>query len=747
MKKISILTFMVFSFHFSFGQAITKEDCDILQALYNVKYLSALNWEYTLPGNIDRDMGNCDCDQASDRPDYTDLDTWNGITLNVGQTAITELDLYDKITSIPVELFNSDDGLKDLRVLSLGGANSLSSNTDFATVAVPPTGVTVLDTLEELYWHSDDQNDDIPLLSQVGGANLRLLDFRNFSNLMDYTASNFDDIEDISTLEILRLINMTKSVGGHWDLKDITRDSRSVITELFLDNAFEHSGGADWYPAAYLNDWDELLYFRFRNVTMPGGTDVELPAGELFDTTNFPKLRILDLSNCSFDGTMPYKAFHIASLDELYLQGNVMSGYALPTALNKTHGLQKYWTNGNDLATTDITNLGQFEYLTSLKDLFMTDCNIVAPISALDLEGHPMEKIVVSENGFSGPIPEYYGQFDLDYFNVAFSYLTYCPELNANENEELNFCIMNDNFFALDDIYRASQNSQCNLVAQDNINESRFSVVNQRERVLPTRVINLSTASIANARYDQTNGLYTTTISGTGIDNVRHRNSIIRLTAIDAIDVAHKDNIPATYKWVRYSGSNPADGSTGNSSTSWSYNWQEDDNTTHADNGHTWYCEVFLTDPTGCPEATDDEFYKEFVMEVGHTTITYNESDPTTYSAAGPGSSSRVENGNVETGSKHADGFQKINSGSFPDETAPSLKVYPNPTNHTILIESAQTVNRVVVYDLSGQLVYRAAGGDKMIKVDLTSLDQGTYIIKAELASGETITSRVLKGE
>ncbi len=77
------------------------------------------------------------------------------------------------------------------------------------------------------------------------------------------------------------------------------------------------------------------------------------------------------------------------------------------------------------------------------------------------------------------------------------------------------------------------------------------------------------------------------------------------------------------------------------------------------------------------------------------------------------------------------------------DDNADSelMSVYPNPTNAFVNITAAQPVKNVAVFNAVGQQVMTVA--DKNI-VDLRNLNNGTYIVRIELANGAVHTRTVI---
>lgn len=74
-----------------------------------------------------------------------------------------------------------------------------------------------------------------------------------------------------------------------------------------------------------------------------------------------------------------------------------------------------------------------------------------------------------------------------------------------------------------------------------------------------------------------------------------------------------------------------------------------------------------------------------------------------------------------------------------------SVKVYPNPANSQLVIDHAENITSVLVYDVLGKLlINNEAIAQNRYTLDVNSLHQGTYIL--QIVSGErTITKRFVK--
>lgn len=89
--------------------------------------------------------------------------------------------------------------------------------------------------------------------------------------------------------------------------------------------------------------------------------------------------------------------------------------------------------------------------------------------------------------------------------------------------------------------------------------------------------------------------------------------------------------------------------------------------------------------------------------------------------------------------------FIKINQTGFPEMKSEGIRVYPNPTNGILRIESAKgLLSKVEIYTLSGELVKTVKLNDQ-ITVDVSGLAIGTYLGKAYAKNGEFFSFKFMK--
>lgn len=75
---------------------------------------------------------------------------------------------------------------------------------------------------------------------------------------------------------------------------------------------------------------------------------------------------------------------------------------------------------------------------------------------------------------------------------------------------------------------------------------------------------------------------------------------------------------------------------------------------------------------------------------------------------------------------------------------ASSLKVYPNPANNVITVDSFKTIESITIVNLLGQEVISKNTNSDSVTLDISSLQNGIYILKTTVG-GSTATSRIIK--
>lgn len=78
---------------------------------------------------------------------------------------------------------------------------------------------------------------------------------------------------------------------------------------------------------------------------------------------------------------------------------------------------------------------------------------------------------------------------------------------------------------------------------------------------------------------------------------------------------------------------------------------------------------------------------------------------------------------------------------SVGDFDASNLKIYPNPTSDLITISSTEEVKKVSIFNMIGQQVLISDAKE----MNVSKLQQGTYLIKIEFENGKTYSEKIIK--
>lgn len=90
--------------------------------------------------------------------------------------------------------------------------------------------------------------------------------------------------------------------------------------------------------------------------------------------------------------------------------------------------------------------------------------------------------------------------------------------------------------------------------------------------------------------------------------------------------------------------------------------------------------------------------------------------------------------------------FEFVSSGvGIDNNTALRMKVFPNPVNDMLKIESNRKIETVRIYNISGVLVKEVNANINKLNVDLNAFNAGSYILKVNTDDGKTTVRRVMK--
>lgn len=77
-----------------------------------------------------------------------------------------------------------------------------------------------------------------------------------------------------------------------------------------------------------------------------------------------------------------------------------------------------------------------------------------------------------------------------------------------------------------------------------------------------------------------------------------------------------------------------------------------------------------------------------------------------------------------------------IGTDEYAISATQEMLVYPNPAKDQVSIGTDENIDFLVIYNTMGQEVYRSEVGDYKIKVNISDLEKGMYLINAGTASG-----------
>ena len=83
---------------------------------------------------------------------------------------------------------------------------------------------------------------------------------------------------------------------------------------------------------------------------------------------------------------------------------------------------------------------------------------------------------------------------------------------------------------------------------------------------------------------------------------------------------------------------------------------------------------------------------------------------------------------------------------STDDENPAIIRVFPNPAENTLHVESDEIISRIVIFNLTGnQILDKTDCGDYITSVNIANLKPGLFIIRIIFNSGEIVSQRFVK--
>ena len=99
-------------------------------------------------------------------------------------------------------------------------------------------------------------------------------------------------------------------------------------------------------------------------------------------------------------------------------------------------------------------------------------------------------------------------------------------------------------------------------------------------------------------------------------------------------------------------------------------------------------------------------------------------------------------------GKKMQSFYFRINSAAGVEDVVAeteTVSVYPNPATDVATVKAGAAITSVEVYSMSGSLVLSTpCNGDETVDLDVTSLNSGIYILRANTNAG-SVTTRLIK--
>lgn len=695
------------------AQLIDSDDCELLQDIAAFENGTSLStWTFDNGGTATH-ITACNC-QTAVRPDYDDLDNaqWAGVTATATDGFIG-LNLVNRVTGWPADLFNDVDGLEELEDLFMGNTG---------TVGPPNIAIDALPSLEGLYWRDEDWN-TLPELPNTILTNLVLIQFSGFDLLNAYATSEMDDIENRTGLEILRLFDLTfNSIKPAFG--DVMVGSAATLKEIEIVDVFSdgQTNPAQWNPLIL-----EQVTGGIPTITFPYlhrfylqrnefTSSIEPAVNDIFTDARFPALETLFMENNGFVDQLPATIFQLQAIDAITVRNNDLEGDIIPALGNGfTSTLTEYVAGGNEQFDNPASN--EFDQVPDLSVLELSNCSLSCALTTLNIEElEHLTALRIDGNAFTGDVPAYYGatgltpggnqRFTLTIFYCDNNLLDDMPTLKTG----LTVLRMQNNYFNLDDVFNAVDASETALRNSDGNRESDFIIGPQYlRRGVETRNIDMSLASYSPVDAEI---VLTATEVGTG-------------TQIN-------------YDWRRDDGSdNAAEGDRDNAT----YEWSTEADPLGLGIGHTddtWFCNAQIDD------GANTGFYDELTISAGHTTISFNTEDDNCDYPSPPASTlgnvPPMNNNGQGTKTKILRALENSEEQNMVDlvdsELMNALEVYPNPTDGEITIRTDENIGLVRVYDLQGRIMMEQNATGNSATISISSLDKGSYVLQILTASG-----------
>ena len=89
-----------------------------------------------------------------------------------------------------------------------------------------------------------------------------------------------------------------------------------------------------------------------------------------------------------------------------------------------------------------------------------------------------------------------------------------------------------------------------------------------------------------------------------------------------------------------------------------------------------------------------------------------------------------------------------ITLSSYTESNENNLKVYSNPSNGIVIIDSEAEIELAQVYDLKDRILQNyvmLSDCRSVTEIDITNFDSGIYFLKLIMENGEILTKKIVK--
>ncbi|RZJ37129.1 MAG: T9SS type A sorting domain-containing protein [Chryseobacterium sp.] len=78
------------------------------------------------------------------------------------------------------------------------------------------------------------------------------------------------------------------------------------------------------------------------------------------------------------------------------------------------------------------------------------------------------------------------------------------------------------------------------------------------------------------------------------------------------------------------------------------------------------------------------------------------------------------------------------------EEKSSAISYYPNPAKNNLTVENSQELTNITIYDLAGKVVLKQDANSKNVKLDVSKLAKGVYMMRAATKEGAK-TVKIIK--